>query len=317
MFITTLFINSVVSWSPKMVTTFYTHCKFLRKHLSNNSLLATSWILFYEALKRIIFITTLFINSVVCWSPKMVTTFFSHRKVFRRHLSHISVLAISWILFYDALKRILLPTILFINSVVSSSPNLVRILSSLRKFFRWRLSDILLLETSWILFYEALKRIMFITTLFINSVVSWSPKMVTTFYTHCKFLRKHLSNNSLLATSWILFYEALKRIMFITTLFINSVVCWSPKMVTTFSSHRKVFRRHLSHISVLAISWILFYDALKRILLLTILFINSVVCWSAKMVTIFSSRRKFFCWHLSDNSLVATSWMCSKKLWSV
>ena len=122
---------------------------------------------------------------------------------------------------------------------------------------------------------------------------------------------------SFLATSWILFYEALKRIMFITTLFINSVLCWSPMMVTTFYSHRKVFRRHLSHISVLATSWILFYDALKRILLLTILFINSVVCWSPKMVTTFSSRRKFFCWHLYDNSLVATSWMCSTKLWSV
>ena len=157
MFLPTLFINSVVCWSPKMVTTFYTHCKFLRKHLSNNSLLAISWILFYGALKRIMFITTLFINSVVCWSPKMVTTFASHRKVLRRHLSHISVLAISWILFYDALERILLLTIFFINSVVSSSPNLVKILSSLRKFFRWRLSHILLLETSWILFQGALK----------------------------------------------------------------------------------------------------------------------------------------------------------------
>ena len=241
MFITTFFINSVVCWSPKMVTTFYTHCKFLRKHLSNNSLLAISWILFYEALKRIMFITTLFINSVVCWSPKMVTTFASHRKVLRRHLSHISVLAISWILFYDALERILLLTIFFINSVVSSSPNLVKILSSLRKFFRWRLSHILLLETSWILFQGALKRITFITTLFINSVVCWSPKLVTMLYSRRKFFRWHLSDNSLLATSWILFYEALKCVMFIATLFINSVVCWSPKMVTSFSSRRKSF----------------------------------------------------------------------------
>ena len=109
-------------------------------------------------------------------------------------------------------------------------------------------SNISLLASSWILFYEASKRIMFFPTLFINSVVCWSPKMVTTFYTHWKVFRQHLSNNSLLATSWILFYEALKRIMFITTLFINSVFCWSPKMVTTFYSHRKVFRRHLSHV---------------------------------------------------------------------
>ena len=227
------------------------------------------------------------------------------------------IVATSWFLFYDALKRILLPTIIFINSVLCWSPKMVTIFSSRRKFFRRHLFDNSLLATSWILFHEALKCIMFITTFFINSVVFWSPKMVTTFYTHCKVFRKHLSNNSLLATSWILFYEALNRIMFITIFFINSVFCWSPKMVTAFSSHRKVFRRHLSHISILAISWILFYDALKRILLLTILFINSLVCWSAKMVTIFSSRRKFFCWHLSDNLLVATSWMCSKKLWNV
>ena len=101
-------------------------------------------------------------------------------------------------------------------------------------FFCCHLSDISLIPTSWILFYEALKRIMFFPTSFINSVVCWSPKMVTTFYSHWKVFRQHLSNNSILATSWILFYEALKRIMFNTTLFINSVVCRSPKMVTTF-----------------------------------------------------------------------------------
>ena len=143
--------------------------------------------------------------------------------------------------FYEALKRIMIFTTLFINSVVCWSPRLVTMLSPRRKFFRWHLSDNSLLATSWILFYEALKRIMFITTLFIDSDICWSPKMVTTFYTHCKVFRKHLSNISLLATSWILFYEALKLIMFITTLFINSVVCWSPKMVTTFFSRRKFF----------------------------------------------------------------------------
>ena len=95
-------------------------------------------------------------------------------------------------------------------------------------------SNISLLATSWNLFYEALKRLMFFPTSFINSVVCWSPKIVTTFYTHWMAFRQHLSNNSILATSWILFYEALKRIMFNTTLFINSVVCRSPKMVTTF-----------------------------------------------------------------------------------
>ena len=60
-------------------------------------------------------------------------------------------------------------------------------------------------------------------------------------YSRGKFFRWHLSDSSILATSWILFYEALKRVMFITTIFINSVVCWSPKKVTIFSSRRKFF----------------------------------------------------------------------------
>ena len=118
----------------------------------------------------------------------------------------------------------------------------------------------------------------------------WSPPFIRI----ARFCENIFSNISLLASSWVLFYEASKRIMFFPTLFINSVVCWSPKMVTTFYMHWKVFRRHLSHISVVATSWILFYDALKRILLFTILFINSVVCWSPKLVTMLSSRRKFF-----------------------
>ena len=143
-------------------------------------------------------------------------------------------------------------------------------------------------------FYEALKRIMIFTTLFINSVVCWSPKLVTTFYTHWKVFRQHLSNNWLLATSWILFYEALKRIMVFTNLFINSVVCRSPKFVTMLSSRRKFFRWHLSDNSVLATSWILFYEALKRIMFITTFFINSVFCWSPKMVTTFFRVASFF-----------------------
>ena len=37
-----------------------------------------------------------------------------------------------------------------------------------------------------------------------------------------------------LATSWFLVYESLKSIVRVTTLFINSVVCWSTKIVTIF-----------------------------------------------------------------------------------
>ena len=294
MLFTTLFINSVVCWSPKLVTMLSPRRKFFRWHLSDNSLLATSWILFYEALKRIMFITTLFINSVVCWSPKMVTTFYTHWKVFRKHLSNISLLATSWILFYEALKRIMFITTLFINSLVCWSPKMVTTFFSA--------SQVFLLTSFWHfgcrnfvnVLYEALKRIMLFTTLFINSVVCWSPKLVTTFYTHWKVFRQHLSNNWLLATSWILFYEALERIMFITTFFINSVVYWSPKMVTTFYTHWKVFRQHLSNNWLLATSWILFYEALKRIMFITTLFINSVVCWSPKMVTTIYTHCKVF-----------------------
>ena len=180
---------------------------------------------------------------------------------------------------------------------------MVTVLSSRRNFFGWRLSGNSFLETSRILFCEAMKCLMLLTTLFINSVVCWSPKMVTTVVSHRKPFGQPLSHNSLIPTSWILFYEALKRIMFITTLFINSVVCWSPKMVTTFYSHRKVFR-HLSNNSLLVTSWILFYEALKRIMFITTLFINSVFCWSPKMVTTFSSHCKVFRRHLSHISVL-------------
>ena len=56
-----------------------------------------------------------------------------------------------------------------------------------------------------------------------------------------QFFCCHLSDNSLIATSWILFYYALKRLMLFTTLFINSVVCWSPKLVIMLSSRRNFF----------------------------------------------------------------------------
>ena len=263
MFLPTLFINSVVCWSPKMVTTFYTHCKFLRKHLSNNSLLAISWILFYEALKRIMFITTLFINSVVCWSPKMVTTFASHRKVLRRHLSHISVLAISWILFYDALERILLLTIFFINSVVSSSPNLVKILSSLRKFFRWRLSHILLLETSWILFQGALKHNVYYH--FIHQ--------------QCCLLVTKVGHNVIFASQ---VFSLTSFWQFASSNFVDSVL--RSFEVCNVYCH----------------------------------FIHQQCCLLIAKdghQLFFASQE--FCLHLSDNSLVATPWMCSTKLWSV
>ena len=125
-----------------------------------------------------------------------------------------------------------------------------------------------------------------------QNVVCCSSKMVTTLFSHRKFFCWHPFHSLLLATSWFLFYEALKLIL-PTTSFINGVVCWSPKMVTILSSRRKFFRC-LSGNSLFEISWILFYEALRHIMLLTTSFINSVVCCSPKMVKILYSHRQFF-----------------------
>ena len=117
-------------------------------------------------------------QNVVFCSSKMVTTLFSHRKVFCWHPFHSSLLAISRILFCEALKRIILLTIFFINSDVCWSQKIVTILYLDRKFFRWHVSEKSLLATSWNLLYEALKLIL-PTTSFFNGVVCWSTKMVT------------------------------------------------------------------------------------------------------------------------------------------
>ena len=161
--LTTSFINSVVCWSSKMVTTLFSHRKFFCWHPFHSSLLAISRILFCEALRRIILLTILFINSDVCWSQKIVTILYLDRKFFRWHVSEKSLLATSWNLLYEALKLIL-PTTSFFNGVVCWSTKMVTVLSSRCKFFRWRLSGNSLLETSWILFHEVLRRILLLTT---------------------------------------------------------------------------------------------------------------------------------------------------------
>ena len=167
--------------------------------------------------------TTLFINSVFCWSPKMVTTFYSHRKVFRRHLSQYfsSNFLNSFLRSFEAYNVLshfihqqcfLLVTEdghhLFLASQVF-------LLTSLWQFACSNFVNVL---------YDALKRIMLFTTLFINSVVCWSPKLVTMLSSRRKFFRWRLSDNSFLATSLILFYEALKRIMFFPT-FVHQQCC--------------------------------------------------------------------------------------------
>ena len=148
--LTTSFINSVVCWSSKMVTTLFSHRKFL---LTSVSLIAAS--IFLDSILRSFapysasfhFIQ----QNVVCWSSKIVTTLFSHRKFLYWHPFRSSLLAFSWILFYKDLKRVMLLTI-FINIDVCWSPKIVTILYSHRKFFRWQVSENLLLAASWILF---------------------------------------------------------------------------------------------------------------------------------------------------------------------
>ena len=274
---TNLFINIVVCWSPKMVTILSSRRKFFRWRFSDISLLATSSILCYEASRRILLLTTWFFNSIVCWLPNVITILSSRRKFFRWHLSDISLLATSWILFYEALRRIMLLNTSFINSVVCCSPKTVKILYSHRQFFL-DISHCLLPANSWIL-YEALK-LMLPTTSFINGVVCWSTKMVTVLSSRPMFFRWRLSGNSTLETSRILFYEAFQSIMLTTTLFINSVVCWSSKIVTTLFSHRKFFCWSPFYRSLLAFSWVLSYEAFQSLMLTTTLFINNVVCCS-------------------------------------
>ena len=227
--------------------------------------------------------------------------------------------------------------------------------------FRWHLSQSSLLGTSWFLLHGAFKCIMLLSTLFINTVVCCSPKMVTILSLRRKFSRRPLSDNSLLGTSWFLLHGAFKCIMLLSTLFINTVVCWSSNMVTILSLRRRFFSLTsfsqftssnfvnfaLRRSEVCDAFYIFFINnvvfspadmvttmnlALQLFLVIFLEFASNilvnfalessevcgafyhfsiyrVVCWSPMMVTILSSHRKFFCWHLSDNSLLATSWI--------
>ena len=152
--------------------------------------------------------------------------------------------------------------------------------------FRWHRSRCLLLAFSWFLGCEALKRKRVFATFMISSVVCWSPKTVTLIIFQSKVIRWYLCQSLFLENSWFLVDEALKRLMLVTTLFINSVVCWSPKMVTIIIFQSKVFRWHLCQSLLLANSWFLVYESLERIMFFTTLFIVSVVFWSTKMITV-------------------------------
>ena len=67
----------------------------------------------------------------------------------------------------------------------------------------------------------------------------------------------------LLAFSWILVGAALKQKLIFTLLLINSVVCGSPKAVTMIIFQSKIFHWHLCQSLLLANSWFLVYESLS------------------------------------------------------
>ena len=70
-------------------------------------------------------------------------------------------------------------------------------------------------------------------------------------------------------------------------------LCWSPKLITILHPHGMFFRWHLSDSLLLETSGILFYEALRCIMLF-FLFINSFVCWSQKCSQSCFRKASFF-----------------------
>ena len=176
-------------------------------------------------------VNTLFIYSIVCWSPKITTIIIFASGVL---LTSFSLFASSSFLIsglrnsgaYNAFSHLfheqcrLLVTKDGHNHYISTE-TLVAVVFLTVCFSKFLISGLRIFE-----------RKMLFTTLFIVSVVCWSPKMVTIIIFQSKVFRWHLCQSLLLANSWFLVYESLERIMFFTTLFIVSVVFWSTKMIT-------------------------------------------------------------------------------------
>ena len=162
----------------------------------------------FKAFMRLLI--TLVINSCVRCSLKMVTMLSSRCKFFRWHFSQFAPSKI--VMSFLQISGTCIDFSHFIRQqcCLCWLQKLITMLYQRRMFLCWHLFHCLLLATSWFFFHGASRRIMLLTIFSTSSVVCWWSKMVTTFYTHWKVFR-HLSNNSFLATSWFLFYEALKR----------------------------------------------------------------------------------------------------------
>ena len=125
-------------------------------------------------------VTTLFINSVFCWSRKMATIFILASEVSLRSISLFApdVFIISGLRSsgaYDAFSTFFHRQYCLLVTKDGHNDYL-----SVERFLLTSLSEFAL-ATSWFLVYESLKSIVRVTTLFIISVVCWSTKIVTIF----------------------------------------------------------------------------------------------------------------------------------------
>ena len=222
-------------------------------------------------------VTTLFINSVFCWSRKMATIFILASEVSLRSISLFApdVFIISGLRSsgaYDAFSTFFHRQYCLLVTKDGHNDYL-----SVERFLLTSLSEFAL-ATSWFLVYESLKSIVRVTTLFIISVVCWSTKQKSSqslsWRRKVRWLR---SLCLLLAFSSILVRTARKRKLIFTTLLITTVVCWSPKTVIMIIFQSKVFHWHLCQSLLLANSWFLVYEALERIMFFTTLCTGSFV----------------------------------------
>ena len=176
----TFFLNSVVRLSPTIVTIIIFQSKVYSLSSFSQFALPTSWFLVYDSLKSIMRVTTLFINSVFCWSRKMATIIILASEVSLRSISLFApdIFIISGLRSsgaYDAFFHFFHRQCCVLVTKDGHNDYL-----SVESFLLTSLSEFAL-ATSWFLVYESLKSIVRVTTLFIISVVCWSTKIVTIF----------------------------------------------------------------------------------------------------------------------------------------
>ena len=172
------------------------------------------------------------IYSVVCWSPEMVTfvilalDFLSLTYLSQFVSSHLKDWGLRSLEAYFAGYYFLYLhcSLLLYRDGHNHHPRIAI-------FFKLSFCSSLL-TTSWILLCEAPKCVMLFTT-FPSTVLSvgqqrWSHSVSS----RLTFSPWHLCHSLFLATSRIVVYEVLKRILLVTTFFIYIVLCCSPEMVT-------------------------------------------------------------------------------------